>query len=415
MIPPTPAVVLVEEQFASPAQTWTAAELASTQPPSPVTYAGSYWLNPYATERAGDTTGTLVGEGWLRATVSAPGFDTTFVYRNHQYAQSQVQTSSPYSGPGQGGRSPYPVPATFTLTSTSTLAGLPTLAANEDFAIWKTTIEILPPLCILGLCTSPLFLQVHPLLPDLIVDVRSLLPTAAGAAVASPQQVPINGIPAGQDTEGFPCSVSLPGGPLPPTTTECLAFPLNVANVGTGKFELISNTASLDIVNQVTYDTTGKSSQQVAPGATMITPGGTGGFHASLVEMRLRGPIVTGCMLVPPTAGCCDTEATASTCSPVASAPKSICLDTGVQFDQQIYQIYGGSVRGILGPLNCQTVGATTAKPTDSIDMGLQPGTSEFYPWETLSITWILRTSVLAPTGWRRRSILLIRTAFAVT
>ncbi len=413
LVEPPPPAALQTELFASSIQTWTAAELAATIPPSLASWAGEYWLNPYAAERAGDATGVGVSQGWNRITVSAPGFDTVYIYRNHQYAQAAVQTATPYSGPGQGGEAPYAVPNNLLamLTSAATLSNgtgtpLPSLAANENFALSRTTIPI-PPICLpfpFGgtTCIATGFF-VHPTLPDLIVDVRTLLPTQAGASIASPQEVAIGRGPvdsAGNSAgQGFCCSAGRPAGTLASSTTECLAFPLSVANVGTGRFEVQSNSATLTNVTQVIYDSLGNHTTKATNGSIVATL--PGGYHTSLVAMRLRGPIVAGCLSSPPTPGCCDTEATASTCNVVSSNTKAICLEQGGVFDPQIFQTFGKGVMAAPAlngaTLNCQasTVVGSSRVVSDSgdIDTGLVPGMAEMYsignPYDYLDISHV--------------------------
>jgi hypothetical protein len=352
-------------------QTWTAAELASTEPPSSSTYTGLYWLNPYVAERPGDSTATFVPEGWTRVTVSVRDYDTAYVYRNHQYRQGRIDILTPYSGPGQGGQPPYAVPETVTSMDTSF-----TESAEEDFVLWRNAIEI-PGLCFGGFCIIPprVISVDHPRLPDLIVDVRSLLPTGAGAAVPSPQEVGIGlgpvtaaGAPAG---DGFCCNTQTPAGSLPPSTQECLAFPLSVANVGNGRFEVQVTSSAPNTVTQVTYAASGGHTFNPVTGGSVVNDL-PGGFHlVDLVEIRLRGPITSSC----------DTESAASACPVVSSASKAICLDEDGVFDRQIFEQYsGGVVHPALNgaPFDCQRHQMGDIGP--DIDMGLEPGYADLYP-----------------------------------
>jgi hypothetical protein len=369
-------------------RTWTDAELTATA--SPTAYAGWYWDDPYSTL---GSVSAGVASGWVRSQLTAPGYDPVFVYRDNAFAVGEVATNvSPTSA------SNLAEPGTPNLTATpnnDTFA----LVSSQLFSMYESPLIIAPPICFLGICTAQVVLNDHPALPDLIVDVRSLMPTSAGASTPSPQQVAVGNAPMGV-TEGYPCDVSAPAGTLPASTTECLAFPINIANVGTGNFELLSNTASLNSVQQVYYSATRVQSTVQTTGSMVATP--PGGYHVSnLVQMRLRGPIVSGCLSATPAPGCCDTDATATTCSIVSTASKAFCMEGDTVFDSEIASQFGSNRKAAkLDGANidsCQAYtaasggGFTITQGPGFIDQGLTPGTSEMYiignPYNYLDIT----------------------------
>lgn len=203
----------------------------------------NYWLDPYAPTNPGDTTATLVGPGWVRARVTAPGHATRLVYRNHQYSPDQVQTDVPYSA------GPYAIPSSWNVESG--------FASVESFELYATAA--------------------HPLWPDLIVDVRSLAAWQVGV------QFP-----------GLLCPGNL-----------CLAFGLNIANVSDGPFELRSNTSSPGVITQVITQSTGAAVNVAISGGMMVAPPDEGWHVANLVRVTLRGPIVSGVCDTEATASAC--------------------------------------------------------------------------------------------------------------
>ena len=164
------------------------------------------------------------------------------------------------------------------------------------------------------------------------------------------------------------------------------------------------NTSTGAVIDTISYDEFGNVTNDSAPGTipfgfagglydpqTMLVRFGArdyGGFHVSnFVAMRIRGPIVTGCLSSPPVAGCCDTEATASECPVVSSGSKAVCLDLDGVFDQDIFQAFsGGKVKPALtnpGALGCQGHANGQVVPNNvpnaGIDMGLEPGYAAMY------------------------------------
>jgi hypothetical protein len=400
-----PAVL---QKFPSPVQTWTAAELAAGG--DSANLAGSYWLNPYASEHSGDSTVTLVSPGWNRVQVSAPGYDTAFVYRNHQYQPNEVQTQTPYSGPGTSNTpatAPYPVP-TFNLVQTSSILptttfGDQTLAALENFALWRAPIVVSPEIDVGGIVVIPaVALFDHVKLPDLIIDVRSLLMTDQIVMGDQPPSAYANGPPGTiQDPRFGTCPSNAPldqllqecpliGENASCPFAKCLAYSVNCANVGSGNFEVFvpSNTGPLQPVTQFV-------SNAVAPPASETIAGGSLTQHGNLwkvtglIATRLRGPIVPGCGLAPPAAGCCDTEPTAQNCPVATSESKDICLTGGVGegvseiFDQDIKNFYGASqnARTRTGGMNCFANGVGDGAANGPVDQGLGPGFAEIYPF----------------------------------
>ena len=325
---------------------------ASTDTAPHAGYDGTNWLNPYAPENAGDTTPTVVTQGWNRITLNAQGFDTMYVYRNHQYVPTTELTPVPYSA------GPYAVPVA------GTAPGASVSAAAELFGIWRTPIVVPLPSLPFGPPTPPLVIFDHQKLPDLIIDPRSLLQV---------QQVLAGCGPALPDRIGY-CSPSTDS-TLTSNTKQCLTFSVNFVNVGMDNFEVYADpgpskpiTAST-LVQQVIYSSVA-SPQKVATTGKMQSGGaGTDAEVEDFAQFDLRGPIVTGV---------CDTEPTATACpivslngGAVAPSLKDVCLGANTSQFDPIY----GPPHGGLRTLGCHLTG------TSSIgDEGLPAGFGEMYP-----------------------------------
>jgi hypothetical protein len=336
------------------ARTW-----SPSDPVAHAGYDGVYWLNPYAPERTGDSTPTLVAQGWNRVTLTVSGYEITRIYRNHQYTTgNSVQTNVPYSSGLTPGVMPYPVPAVFTYTGPTASAAL------ESFTMWKTPILIPVPIV-----PAPIWINNHLKLPDLIVDPRSLLEV---------QQVLAGCGPAGPvAAERGYCSSMTDDG-LTPATQQCLSFSSNFANVGTSNFELYADPGAATslppgtLAQQVIYDVAGAHQMVLTTG--QLAGGGAGAQTDTLrfAQFDLRGPIV---------AGVCDTEATASACpivsmdhGAVGPSPKDVCLGANTHvFDPDLY---GGPSPAGVAFLRLTCINSGSLKVSD---LGLYAGQAEMY------------------------------------
>jgi hypothetical protein len=100
-------------------------------------------------------------------------------------------------------------------------------------------------------------------------------------------------------------------------------------------------------------------------GGMLVAPPGEGWHVTNLVQISLRGPIVSGV---------CDTEATASACSIVVTSSKEVCLmGTGGPFDS----LYGGTPAQ-QAQLTCWPNG-NPASISGPLHTGLAAGFAEFY------------------------------------
>ena len=277
---------------------------------------GTYYLNPYAPLDPGDQTPTLVPPGWLR--VSVVNFSTgvfTQFYRNHQYQDCNVLHDSPYSGTPvySGGRS-YPFSDASGFVSGS--------CAVESFTVWPPGI-------------------VHPVLPDLIVDPRTLRASHITAFLRHSLECP-----------GHDCS-----------TSKCLSIGTGIANVGSGNFEANAAGSDMSRVTQRIYNSDRTFNDVALPEASFVFETGHGHFHLrDLVVLRLR-----------PYSSACPSEGSATNCPIVQTSRKlGFCLFDNYTLDSVLE---AHKTRDYLE-------GACFGRgpdPSSPFGVGLSPGSEETY------------------------------------
>ena len=240
-------------------QTW------GTSDPRGNDAAGWYYLNPYAPQNPADGTPTIVQPGWFRVVLfSFSGIPVTSFYRNHQYQDRSILHDSPYSGDSLYATGvSYP----FSYASGSSTG----LCAAEHFTVLPTGV-------------------VHPVLPDLIADPRTL------------RVSDITGI----GIQSLECPLA------DCQTSKCLSVSTGIANVGTGSFEASAVGFDNARVRQRVYNSDRTFTDIPLPEASIGFADGHGHFHLQdLVIFRLR-----------PYMSACPTEITAPNC-PVVQTSRS--------------------------------------------------------------------------------------------
>ena len=178
-------------------------------------HAGWWYLNPYAPLNTGDTTNVSVLPGWNRIRIQRAGYETRYVYRDHEYTNwgQSVYTTSAYSA------GPYPA------TTTSTASGSNTAYKEESFRL------------------HPLSQTTRHRAPDIIVDPRTLLDCEISDVAGAK--------PVDENVTTHDCE-----GAINPSTgqpvTRCLRYSVGTANVGEGDL-WVSSPALQAPVTQYVY------------------------------------------------------------------------------------------------------------------------------------------------------------------
>jgi hypothetical protein len=188
---------------------------------------GLFYLNPYGTRNPGDTTVTFAGSGWMRATVSQPGYDTRKFYVNNVFSSCDVPRAQGLYSAG-----PYPFN-----DLGATISGA---CAVNAFGLYPSNVD-------------------HTLNPDMIVDIRTLRD---------------NLVANGPDCDGL--------------ASRCLRASVGTANVGDGDLWLTGNSNSPG-VTQRQFQRSGAIVDTPLPNAAFVYHPSHGHIHLqNWTNLRLR-------------------------------------------------------------------------------------------------------------------------------
>lgn len=238
---------------------------------------GRFYLNPWGTLNAGDTTKTFVPQGWERIYASAPGYDARVFFRNHQYSSCKTfGNKNPYSN----GAYPYDVSVPQTQSAS---------CAFENVALSPSNVDYVKD-------------------PDIIVDPRTLLDYAI-SEVRGPV-LPNGTLTSNNDCEG--------------KYDRCVRVSVGTPNVGVGDLSVTIPPGQPGPVTQHRYRRISGTTQDDIIDASFVQDGHPHLHFLNWTSIRLR-------QVTP----ACNTDATATACPVVPSTggKRSFCLTDLTHFD----------------------------------------------------------------------------------
>lgn len=172
-------------------------------------FAGTFYLNPWGTLNPGDNRTLFTGAGWTRIYSSKVGYDSRYIYRNHQFTSCNVaQNQGPYSA------GPYPY--------NDSGAAISAICASDGVTLRPSNTNYTKD-------------------PDIIVDARTLRDNAKAT---------------GASCEG--------------SGNTCLRVSVGTANVGEGDLWVVGNSGDPNANKQRRFFRNGGFSETALPNAVFL-------------------------------------------------------------------------------------------------------------------------------------------------